>query len=99
MLSQRKVAEFARRVGQHAADEVATRIRDKARQLAPVLTGRLRDSIEVVAVSGARSPMAVVQATAPYAWAVEFGAPAPRAPRPFMRQAAAAVAAELRGGR
>ncbi len=64
----------------------------RARELAPVRTGRLRDSIRI---SRARRGEAIVEATAPYAGYVEYGTRYMK-PRPYMRPAAAEAVEKLR---
>jgi HK97 gp10 family phage protein len=80
----------------------AERIADEARRLAPVKTGRLRQSIAAAALPGAAT--AEVQCQAPYGRFVEFGTRRQPA-RPFLlpaalsqgRAAAQAIADLLRG--
>ena len=63
----------------NARDEAAAYSLQKAREAAPVLTGRLRDSIQ--------AQEGKVFTPVPYAAHVEFGGPG-RPPRPFLSAAA-----------
>lgn len=72
-----------RPAAQAIALEVAERAADRAREIVPVQTGRLRDSIQVE--SSAKG--AVVYSDVEYASAVEFGGHG-RPAKPFMGQAA-----------
>src|SRR2546427_12691763 len=76
----------------------ARRVAERAREIVPVRTGRLRDSIIVeggieVDVDEAFQPIAVV-ATAPYASFVEDGT-AKVTPRPFLEQALEEIEPEV----
>lgn len=73
--------------------EIAEEIRDEAKTICPVKTGRLQDSIEVKEESEGKF---VVQATAHYAAAVEFGTSEQEA-NPFLRPAAETVRSRMRG--
>lgn len=74
---------------QHAVDVYADDVAAKARSLAPVLTGALRDSIHVQGAGGDAAEADVV-ADVPYAAYVEFGT-STRHAEPFLRPAADAV--------
>ena len=73
-----RVREFISREIQEVGDYCVKR----ARELAPVRTGRLRSSINMRIVAGG----VVVEATAPYAGYVEYGTRFMR-PRPYIRPA------------
>lgn len=70
-----------------AAGVGAERVRDDAKRLVPVLTGRLRDSIVVEETSrGATKSVQEVGPTEPYGGAIELGT-AHTAAQPYLRPA------------
>jgi hypothetical protein len=101
-LSERKVVEFARRVGVTAAERVAERIAERARELCPVRSGKLKGTIRTHPPTQARNPAVVVEAGGTpevgYAAFVVYGT-SRHAPNPFLQRAAAQVSSELRRGR
>jgi HK97 gp10 family phage protein len=73
--------------------ETAARIADRAKQLAPVLTGELRDSIKIQGEGVDKGkPYIDVGTTDDHALFTEYGT-SREAPRPFMRPAIAEAAA------
>ena len=80
-----RLRELRRRVG-YASEAIVREAGEtclrRAKQLAPVRTGRLRESIELSTMPNA----AVVEAKAPYAGFVEHGTKYAR-PRPYMAPA------------
>ncbi len=80
-----KVAANLGKAGDAVAMQLAERIAETARELAPVVTGQLRDSIHAEAQDGG----AIVATDVPYAAYVEYGHMGVP-PQPFLLQAAVA---------
>lgn len=86
--------------GRSALFQASTKVVQTAKQLVPVRTGNLRDSIGLApGTEGGRTGTALVSvvATAPYAGYVEFGT-VHMAPRPYMRPALARHKGEAQDG-
>lgn len=61
------------RAYEESVKETAERVTDRARELTPVQTGRLRDGWETEITGGGFSTGAVIKNETPYAAVVEFG--------------------------
>lgn len=91
--------QAAAQVRKESAVEInatARAVRDLARQMAPVLTGALRKSVQVKKRAHARRLGATVGSDMPYMRAVEFGTHTRGKAQPFLYPAAEALVPEFR---
>jgi len=80
---RRELQRFAKQAFVKKLDAVANEIKIEAKTNAPVKTGRLRDSIDVIIVSENKR---LIGSDVPYAWFVEMGTRKQR-PRAYLRRA------------